>query len=430
MSTTPTVLIAGGGIAGLILATRLGNSLGRTGKARIALIDRSPTHVWKPMLHTFAAGTWNVHQQQLPYLAHARQHHFEYIPGEIDGLDAARRQLGLAPMVVGGETLVDRRELTYDALILAVGSQANDYATRGVAEHCHFIDSQAEAESFNTHLRACVVRTLAQNNPLRVVIIGAGATGVELAAELSRLLELASAYGIEDVRSRLQLTLMESGSRILGAFPQAVSASTAEQLRHIGVNIRTGVHVVAAEAGGFVLDDGERVPAELMVWAAGVRAPGFLANVEGLSHNHIQQVRVHANLQVEGDPRILAVGDCATLTPNGETLPLPPTAQVASQQALHLVRHFPGWLLNGRELPDFRYRDFGSLVSLSEYNAFGTLGKFGFFKGGFIKGRFAQLSYSLLYCRHQIQLHGLTRSTLLWGAERLNGLVRPRIRLS
>jgi NADH:ubiquinone reductase (H+-translocating) len=438
MQTARTVLIAGGGIAGLTLATRLGHSLGRTGKARIALVDRSPTHVWKPMLHTFAAGTWNVHQQQLPYLAHARQHHFEYIPGEIDALDTARRQLGLAPMVVEGETLIDRRELTYDALILAVGSQANDFATPGVAEHCHFIDSQAEAESFNARLRARVVRSVAQNDHLRVAIVGAGATGVELAAELSRLLELASGYGIRfrwmvaggDVRSRLQLTLLESGPRILGAFPEAVSASTAEQLRHVGVDIRTGVRVVAAEAGGLVLEDGERVPAELMVWAAGVKAPGFLAGIEGLPRNRVQQVRVHANLQVEGEPHIFAVGDCASLMPDGAARPLPPTAQVANQQALHLARHFPGWLLKGRELPDFRYRDFGSLVSLSGYNAFGTLGKFGFFRGGFIKGRFAQLSHALLYRRHQIQLHGLARSILLWGAERLNGLVGPRIRLS
>lgn len=430
MQTARTVLIAGGGVAGLTLATRLGHSLGRTGKARIALVDRSPTHVWKPMLHTFAAGTWNVHQQQLHYLAHARRHHFEYIPGEVDGLDTARRRVGLAPMVVEGETLIDRRELAYDALILAVGSQANDFATPGVAEHCHFIDGQAEAESFNARLRARVARSVAHDDHLRVAIVGAGATGVELAAELSRLLELAPGYGIRDVRGRLRLTLLEAGPRILGAFPEAVSASAAEQLRRIGVDIRAGVRVVAAEAGGLVLEGGERVPAELMVWAAGVKAPGFLAGIEGLPRNRVQQVRVRANLQVEGEPHIFAVGDCASLTPDGAARQLPPTAQVANQQALHLARHFPGRLLEGREPPDFRYRDFGSLVSLGEYNAFGTLGKFGFFKGGFIKGRFAQLSHALLYRRHQIELHGPTRSILLWGAERLGGLVQPRIRLS
>src|SRR3546814_4880031 len=90
----------------------------------------------------------------------------------------------LAPLVAEGETLIGRRELTYDALILAVGSQANDYGTPGVADHCYFIDSQAEAESFNIRLRAQVMRSMAQKDHLRVVTVGAGATGVALVAEL------------------------------------------------------------------------------------------------------------------------------------------------------------------------------------------------------------------------------------------------------
>src|SRR3546814_11499956 len=131
----------------------------------------------------------------------------------------------LAPLVAEVETLIGRRELTYDSLILAVGSQANDYGTPCVADHCYFIDSQAEAESFNMRLRAQVMRSMAQKDHLRVVTVGAGATGVELVAELSRLLELAAGYGIEDVRGRLHLTLLESGPRLLCAFPEPRSAS-------------------------------------------------------------------------------------------------------------------------------------------------------------------------------------------------------------
>ena len=81
-------------------------------------------------------------------------------------------------------------------------------------------------------------------------------------------------------------------------------------------------------------------------------------------------------------------------------------------------------------MPPFRFRDLGELVSLSDYNAFGTLGRFGFFKGGFIKGRFAQLSHALLYRQHQLSLHGPRRAALLWMAERINGLVQPSIRIS
>jgi NADH:ubiquinone reductase (H+-translocating) len=124
------------------------------------------------------------------------------------------------------------------------------------------------------------------------------------------------------------------------------------------------------------------------------------------------------------------VGDCASLVPEGAERPLPSTAQVANQQALHLIRHLPALLLQGKPVPPFRFRDFGGLVALSKYNAFGTLGRFGFFKGGFIKGRFAQLSLALLYRRHQLSLHGPYRAALLWLAGLINALVQPTIRIS
>ena len=124
------------------------------------------------------------------------------------------------------------------------------------------------------------------------------------------------------------------------------------------------------------------------------------------------------------------MGDCASLIPEGADRALPSTAQVANQQALHLIRHLPAWLQEGKPVPPFRFRDLGALVALSEYNAFGWLGRIGFFKGGFIKGWFALLNHALLYRRHQLSLHGPLRALLLWMAERINAMVRPRIRIS
>jgi NADH dehydrogenase len=132
----------------------------------------------------------------------------------------------------------------------------------------------------------------------------------------------------------------------------------------------------------------------------------------------------------KGEQSVFALGDCASLLPEGADRPLPSTAQVANQQALHLIRHLPAWLRQGKPVPPFRFRDLGALVSLSDYNAFGTLGRFGFYKGGFIKGRFAQLSHAVLYRRHQLSLHGPSRAALLWLAERIKALVEPRIRIS
>ncbi|MFZ0854836.1 MAG: hypothetical protein WAO08_37255 [Hyphomicrobiaceae bacterium] len=108
---------------------------------------------------------------------------------------------------------------------------------------------------------------------------------------------------------------------------------------------------------------------------------------------------VGPNLLAKGDQSIFALGDCASLVPAGAKRPLPSTAQAANQQAMHLSRYLPAWLRKSEPVPPFRFRDLGALVSLSNYNAFGTLGRFGFFKGGFIKGRFAHLSHALLYRR-------------------------------
>jgi NADH dehydrogenase len=428
----PRIVIVGGGVAGLVLATRLGHLLGKRRKARIILVDRSPSHVWKPMLHTFAAGTWNIHQQQVQFLVHARSHHFEYIPGQLDGIDRTARCIRLAPIQSHGETIADARTLSYDALVLAFGSRANDFGTPGVAEHCHFIDSLQLADGFNARLRALVARSFARGGNIDIAIVGGGATGVELAAELSRMVELAAGYGNEaHIRNRLQLTLLESAPRILAAFPEEVSASANAQLCALGVDVRTGVRVTAADAEGYVLADGSRVEASLKVWAAGIRAADTLVD-SGLELNRVGQIIVGMDLRAVGDERIFAMGDCASLTLPGATRALASTAQVANQQALHLARHLPAWLRKElpQPVPAFHFRDLGSLVSLSEYNAFGTLGRFGFFKGGFIKGRFAQFSHIVLYRRHQLSLHGPVRAAVLWLAERINALVQPSIRIS
>jgi NADH dehydrogenase len=381
------------------------------------------------MLHTFAAGTWNIHEQQVQYVAHAHTHHFEYVPGQLDGIDRTARVIRLAPVQAAGEVIAGARDVAYDVLMLAIGSRANDFGTPGVVEHCCFIDSQDQADAFNARLRARVVRSVAQGGDIDIAIVGGGATGVELAAELSRMVELAAAYGEADIRRRLRVTLLEASPRILGAFPEKVARPAEAHLRRLGVNVRTGVKVTAADSEGYVLEGGECVPAPLKVWAAGIRAScGF--NQSGLELNRAGQVLVGPNLLAKGEQCIFGVGDCASLAPPGAERPLPPTAQVANQQALHLVRHLPAWLQTGKPVPPFSFRDFGALVSLSEYNAFGTLGRLGFFKGGFIKGRFAQLSHALLYRRHQLQLHGPFRAALLWLAERINALVQPSIRIS
>ncbi|MGY0619351.1 NAD(P)/FAD-dependent oxidoreductase [Lysobacter sp. A378] len=424
------IVIVGGGVAGLEIASSLGRRWRhRPGRPVITLVDRDSAHVWKPMLHTIAAGTRDISQQQTTYIAQARDAGFAYQPGELCGLDRKAREVHLEELrAPDGRLLIPARRLGYDALVLAIGSQANDFGTPGVAEHCFGIDSRRQADAFNREVRIRMLQGLTQETELSIAIVGGGATGVELAAELVQLFETATVYGVQGLASRISITLVEAGPRLLAAFPQDISTATRARLEALGVKVMTDTQVSAANADGFVLGDGRQMTASLKVWAAGVKAPDFLADLDGLEATRSNQLVVLPTLQTTRDPGIYAIGDCASLTPVEAELSLPPTAQVAHQQAKYLIRALPK-VLQGDAVPDFRYRDMGALVSLGEYDAFASLGKFGLFKGVTIRGRLAQLSHVMLYRSHQARIHGFWRGGLLWLVDRLNSRLRASIRL-
>ncbi|MFV3075680.1 NAD(P)/FAD-dependent oxidoreductase [Niveispirillum fermenti] len=419
------VIIVGGGIAGLLLATRLG----RAELADVTLVDKAPSHVWKPMLHTFAAGTANAQQRRIPFVTHGAQTGFRFLPGALGEIDTDAQSVTVQPLLnPAGQVLLSERQHHYDTLVLAAGSKANDFDTPGVARHCLFIDDLTQAETFNQRLYEELLRMLDQGRPLRVAIVGGGATGVELAAEIARLLEVARSYGIGDLRPQLDLMLLESGPRILAAFPEEVAQAATRQLRRIGVEVRENVRVAEADADGFALEDGSRIDATLRVWAAGVKASEAVQTGNMFEHSPTGQIIVRPTLQTTVRDDVFALGDCASLTPAGAERPLPPTAQVARQQALHLARQFPAFL-DGRPPEPFQFQDQGKLVSLGHYNTFGTLGRDGLFKGGFIEGRLAQLGHALLYRLHQMELHGPWRAASLWLSDAFAAPVRPRIRV-
>lgn len=426
----PRIVIAGGGVAGLEVASTLGRHWrGERRAPEITLVDRDSAHVWKPMLHTIAAGTRDISQQQTTYLAQAREAGFTYHPGALCGLDRSAREIHMAPQhAPDGRLLIPPRRLGYDLLVLAVGSQANDFGTPGVAEHCFGIDSRRQADAFNREVRIRLLQCLVQDGRLDIAIVGGGATGVELAAELVQLVESAAGFGAPDLASHISITLLEAGPRLLAAFPEDISSATQARLEALGIRVMTGAQVSAATADGFELADSGRVQASLKVWAAGVKGPDFLSRLDGLEATRNNQLVVRPTLQTTRDPCIYAIGDCSSLVPAGAERPLPPTAQVAHQQAKYLIEALPR-VLEGRPVRDFAYRDLGALVSLGDYDAFGSLGQFGLFNGVTFRGRLAQLSHVMLYRSHQARIHGFWRGGLLWLVDRLNSRLRAPIRL-
>ena len=411
------VVVVGGGAAGLELVTKLGDTLGRRGQARITLVERSRTHIWKPLLHAIAAGGMRRSQHELNYLAQARWHHFTCRLGALCGLDLPKREICIAATVDDeGREVTPMRRFPYDTLVIAVGSVTNDFGTPGAAEHAVPLETPEQATRFNKRLVNACLRANAQPEPVRpgqlhVAIIGAGATGTELAAELHRTVREVVAYGMTrlDPERDIKIILIEAAPRILPALPERISASTEELLRGLNVEVRTGAKVAEVRADGVVLSDGEVIPSELVVWSAGVKGPDFLRDL-GLETNRINQLVVDASLQTTRDPNVFAIGDCAAAPREGFPQGVPPRAQAAHQMSSHMVEQI-NRRLDGAALKPFVYKDFGSLVSLGRYSTVGNLMGFAIGRGFFVEGYFARMMYRSLYAMHQAALHG-SRSAL------------------
>jgi len=433
---THRIVIVGGGAGGLELATRLGDTLGRWGRAEITLVDRHWTHLWKPLLHQVAAGAMDLDDNELEYLAQARWHHFQFRLGAMDGLDREHKLIHVAPTLdEGGQEIVPRREFPYDSLVICVGSTANDFGTPGVREHTISLDTSEEAERFHRRLIHALVRANTQETPLRpgqltVAIIGAGATGVELAAELHNTTRQVAAFGLERVNPErdIRLVVIEAGERILPAVPARLSQSATELLRSLGVEVRTGERVVRVTPEGVHTAGGGLIESELVVWAAGIKAPDFLRDLDGLESNRINQLLLRPTLQTTRDDDIFAFGDCAACPWPGHPQPVPPRAQAAHQQASTLVKSLAR-RLEGNPPLQYRYRDFGSLVSLGEYSTVGSL--MGALVGGamFIEGYFARIMYQSLYKMHLLALHGFVRVALDTLARLITRRTQPRVKL-
>jgi NADH dehydrogenase len=407
------IVVAGGGAAGLELVTKLGDTLGRKGRARISLVERSRTHLWKPLLHSVAAGSLRRSDHELNYLAQAHWHGFNYKYGEVVGLDRAAKTLKLAAMLdEEGRQITPPTELSYDTLVMAVGSVTNDFGTPGATKYAVPLENPEQADRFNRRLINACLRANTQAEPVRpgqlhVAIIGAGATGTELAAELYHTVRAVVAYGMDriDPTRDVRIVLIEAAPRILPALPERISIATLDLLRSIGVEVRTGARVSEVRADGVVLSSGELIASELVVWSAGVKAPEFLKDLDDLETNRINQLVVRETLQTTRDPSIFAIGDCSSCQVAGGRGLVPPRAQAAHQMASHMVLQ-ASRILAGQALEPFVYRDFGSLVSLGKYSTVGSLMGFLVGKSMFIEGMFARIMYRSLYKMHEAALHG------------------------
>lgn len=428
------VVVVGGGAGGLVLATRLGDRLGKRGRARITLVDAALSHVWKPLLHEIAAGTLRAEIDSTDYLAQARAHHFAFALGRMIGLDRKRREIVLDAITeADGTEVVPGRRLAYDTLVLAVGGVLNDFGVPGVSEHALYLDTPAQAERihqrvFNLLLRGHADATSSPARPLRFAIVGAGATGVEFAAELCQATRQMVKYGLSgiDAQKDIRIVLIEAAPRVLPALPERLQEATERELHGLGIEVRTGEQVAEVVSDAVRTSGGEAIPADLVVWAAGVKGPAFLADLDGLEVNRLNQLVVDQTLRTTRDEHIFALGDCAACPQPGSEGPVPPRAQAAHQEAYRLARSLAR-RLEGKTLLPFVYKDYGSLVSLSHSTIGNLMGNL--FKSITIEGRIARLAYVSLYRKHQLALHGLVWVALTTVSDLVQRRIRPHLKL-
>ncbi|WBA13656.1 NAD(P)/FAD-dependent oxidoreductase [Salinivibrio proteolyticus] len=425
------IIVVGGGAGGLELATKLGRTLGRKRRAQITLVDKNSSHLWKPLLHEVATGSMDEGVDALSYRAHAKNHGFDFQMGTLWDIDRDQKVITLAPMYdENNELLMPERELEYDILVMAIGSTSNDFNTPGVRDHCIFLDNPKQAHRFRAEMNNEFLRLHAKHGQgsVDIAIVGAGATGVELSAELHNAIKELRNYGFRDLdSSKLNVTLVEAGERILPALPTRISSAAHQELLKLGVTVKTNTFVTKADDQGLETKEGERIHADIMVWAAGIKAPDFLKDIAGLETNRINQLVVKNTLQTSRDDDIFVIGDCAACTQADGSM-VPPRAQSAHQMASRCFSNIVA-KLNGRDLKPYVFKDHGSLVSLSRFSTVGSL-MGNLTKGSMmIEGRIARVVYISLYRMHQIALHGYVKTGLMMLVGRINRVLRPSLKL-
>lgn len=430
-----TIVIVGGGAGGLELATQLGHKLGKKELANIILVDCNRTHIWKPLLHEVATGSLDIDTDGVVYRAHSSAHYYQFQLGTMTGLDRQSKCIVLQALFdEEGREVLPERKLAYDTLVMAVGSVSNDFGTPGIAEHSYFLDSHQQAGRFHRALLNQFMRTNQQSSVgyLKLAIVGGGATGVELAAELYHVADLLKMYGMPDMSAkRLKIDLIEAGPRILPALPERIAGTAKRELIKLGVSVHENVRVTSATEQGFIAntngEEGKLIEADLMVWAAGVKAPDFIRELGLFETNRNGQIIVKPNLQSSTDEQIYVIGDCcACEQPDGSWVP--PRAQSAHQMAT-LVRDNILRTRQGKPLLDYVYKDHGSLVNLSQYSTVGSL--MGNLTSGsmFIEGKIARLVYISLYRMHQIAIHGWFKAAAVMLAQKIGNAVKPKMKL-
>lgn len=422
-ATRHRIVILGGGSGGLELASALASR----GNLAVTLVDRVGSHLWKPRLHEFAAGTVNSTLSEISFYMLAKMRGFRFEQGCVESIDRAGRAVRLAAMPgPNGEDFADARNIPYDTCVVALGGLTADFGTKGVADNAIRLDAKVDADAFRERFVSLMIHARETGEPARIVIVGSGATGTELAAHL-RLSERAFFDREGEARDRLlDITILEAAPEIMPGSDEDLRRGILKRLAALDVAVVTGAKISAVERD-VVRSDSGHWPADITVWAAGLVGLPLLARLADFELDNKGRIQVDGRLRTTVDDAIFALGDAASLVLPGTERPLPPTAQVASQQAAYLAEALPK-AVAGSPVRPFRFKDKGKLVSLGNAGTVGLVG-LGRKDDFFIDGQFAKAAYHALQRQHQWAVLGPLRGSVAILADVISPTKGPALKL-
>jgi NADH:ubiquinone reductase (H+-translocating) len=352
---TATIVIVGGGFGGLAAAKAL-----RKTPARIFLIDRTNHHLFQPLLYQVATSVLTPEQIGSPLRGILRSHkNTTVILGEVKGVDKDARRI-----------IVDSADrhgvaLAYDYLVLATGASHSYFGHNEFEKYAPGLKSLPDAVAIKNKILAAFEQAEAEDDPthhrdlLTFVMVGAGPTGVELAAAIAVFVgsTLKSEFRRIDPTSA-RIVLVDMANRVLGPFSEKLSAAAKRRLESLGVEVLLGRGVDQIDENGVIVA-GERIAAKTVIWTAGV-TPSPAGKWLGVETDRAGRVRVASDMSVTGHPEVFVVGDTASFEQDGK--PLPGVAQVAMQQGRYVGKLIHRRIVGRSQLPPFRYWDKGNMA--------------------------------------------------------------------
>ena len=372
------VVIVGGGFGGLFAAKAL-----RRAAVDITLVDRTNHHLFQPLLYQVATGILSEGAIAAPIRdILQRQKNAQVLLGEVQDVDLQTRHVLI-------DTLGSRSEIPYDSLIMAAGAKQSYFGHPEFAQHAPGMKTIDHALELRGRIFGAFEMAEREPDPaarrrwLTFVVIGGGPTGVEVAGQLVELSHSLKRNYRNIDPSQARIIILDAGPAVLGSFPEQLRKRTESDLRDLGIEIHLGTKVTRVDDLGIETDtmdpNIQRIEAATKIWAAGVQASPLgqiLAEKAGAELDRSGRVKVEADCTLPGYPEVFVVGDLMNLQQ------LPQLALVAVQSAQHAAQTITRRLSGDTRQRPFRYRDLGSMATISKFRAIGVVGKLQF--SGFI----------------------------------------------